>query len=187
MRLKETTKELLLYLAVAGMVAVATTSPYFLVNLAKRYLQERNLSPEKKRARNVAQALASAKRSKLIILREKDGKFIVELSERGKRMIRELDFENLKIPIPSKWDRKWRMVIFDIPEKNQGKFARHALTEKLHRLGFMQFQKSVWVHPYPCENEVKLVAENFEVSRFVHVVVAESISSDAELYSHFDL
>ena len=79
MRLQETTKELLLYLATAGLLMVVTTSPYFLVSLAKRYLEEQNLSPEKKRARNVAQALASAKRSRLIILNENGGKYTVEL------------------------------------------------------------------------------------------------------------
>ena len=187
MRLQETTKEILLYLATAGIIAVAATSPYFLVNLAKRYLEEQHLSPEKKRARNVAQALASAKRSRLVILKEKDGKFIVELSERGRRKVRELDFQDLKIPTPPTWDKKWRLVIFDIPETKKGRLARQALTEKLHLLGFVLLQKSVWAHPYPCENEVRLVAENFGVLRFVHIIVAESISDDARLHSRFSL
>jgi DNA-binding transcriptional regulator PaaX len=187
MRLQETTKGLLIFLATAGILAVAVTSPYFLINLAQRYLKERNIPPEKKRARNVAQALASAKRSKLIILREEDGKLIVELSERGRRKIKGLEFQDLKIPTPQKWDKKWRLVIFDIPETKKGKLARQALVEKLRLLGFILLQKSVWAHPYPCEKEVRLVAENFGVSRFIHIVVAESISNDAKLYSRFSL
>lgn len=187
MRLQETTKELLMFLATAGILAVAATSPYFLVNLAQRYLKECNISSEKKRARNVAQALASAKRSKLIILREEEEKLIVELSERGRRKVKELQFQSLKIPTPPKWDKKWRLVIFDIPETTTGKLARQALAEKLRLLGFVLLQKSVWAHPYPCENEVRLVTENFGVSRFVHIVVAESISNDAKLYSRFSL
>lgn len=166
---------------------MAVTSPYFLVNLAQRYLKECNIPPEKKRARKVAQALASAKRSKLIILREEEGKFIVELSERGRRKIKEVQFQSLKIPTPPEWDKKWRLVIFDIPETKRGKLARQALVEKLRILGFVFLQKSVWAHPYPCENEVRLVAENFGVSRFIHIVVAESISNDAKLHSRFSL
>jgi phenylacetic acid degradation operon negative regulatory protein len=45
----------------------------------------------------------------------------------------------------SAWDRKWRVVIFDIPEID--KKAREHLRQKLVSLGFGKLQKSVYVSP----------------------------------------
>ena len=45
-----------------------------------------------------------------------------------------------------KWDRKWRIVIFDIQEKQRKK--RDALRVKLKELGFGQWQKSVYISPH---------------------------------------
>lgn len=43
------------------------------------------------------------------------------------------------------WDKKWRVVIFDIEEKE--KRTRNALRQKLVSLGFGELQKSVYVTP----------------------------------------
>ncbi|MCL4382302.1 hypothetical protein M1545_00725 [Patescibacteria group bacterium] len=45
-----------------------------------------------------------------------------------------------------KWDGKWRMVIFDIPEISKTK--RDGLRRKLKELGFAQWQKSVYITPF---------------------------------------
>jgi DNA-binding transcriptional regulator PaaX len=48
--------------------------------------------------------------------------------------------EEVKLKKPEKWDKKWRIVIFDIPNKK--KPARNTLTEKLKKLGFYHLQKA---------------------------------------------
>jgi len=45
-----------------------------------------------------------------------------------------------------RWDKKWRIVIFDIEEKQ--KRTREALRYKLRELGFGMIQESVWISPY---------------------------------------
>ncbi len=186
-KLSETTQGILSYLAVAGVLAIAVTAPYALAGIARLYASAKKLSLEQTRVRRIAQALAAAKRSKLIIMSQKlDGKFLVELSEKGRRRLKEVDYENLQIPILKTWDQKWRIVIFDIPHTFR-KSIRNAFTIKLKRLGFSLLQKSVWVHAYPCENEIRFLAEALQVSRFVHIIVAESLTNDVKLYRHFQL
>ena len=186
-KLNETTHEILSYLAVAGILAIAVTAPYALVGIARLYASMKKLSPKQTQIRRIAQALAAAKRSKLIIISEKpEGKFLVELSEKGRRRLKEVDYENLRIPVLKTWDKKWRIVIFDIPHTFQNSI-RNAFTLKLKRLGFCLLQKSVWVHPYPCENEIRLLAELLGVSRCVHIIVAESLTNEVKLYRHFQL
>lgn len=74
------------------------------------------------------------------------------------------------------WDKKWRILIFDIPTKpkiyNQ---AREALRRKIKGLGFYQMQKSVWVYPYECEDEILFIAELFQVQKHIEIITAEKL------------
>lgn len=179
-------KDILLYLTAAGMVAIAATSPFFLVNLVKLFVKNKKYLKYEHDRHKIAKAFERLKRSRLIILKEAHGKFIVELTEKGKRKVKEIKLDDMIIEIPPRWDGKWRIVIFDIPEK-QHKRARNALREKLQKLGFYQLQKSVWAHPYPCEKEVQFLCELFSISRFVNIITADKIYNDIILRKFFNL
>ena len=49
----------------------------------------------------------------------------------------------LKIDKPKIWDKKWRIVVFDIPEKQRG--ARDSLRTYLKKLDFYELQKSIFI------------------------------------------
>lgn len=65
------------------------------------------------------------------------------------------------------WDRKWRIVIFDIPEDKR--YIRDRLRIKLKELGFGMIQKSVWISAYPFEDDVRdfLEAKNLEMEVYL--------------------
>ncbi|MFA6006659.1 MAG: hypothetical protein WC764_02965 [Candidatus Paceibacterota bacterium] len=100
-------------------------------------------------------------------------------SYRLKRMYNALTLNQEK-----KWDKKWRMVLFDIPEPL--KPARDALRTKLKKLGFKEFQKSVFVFPYPCEEEVNFVLNYHEISEYVYLLESR-IQPDNKLKEKFGL
>ena len=116
---------------------------------------------------------------------EKDGAVTIMISEKGKKMALRFHPEQMTIKKPAIWDKKLRIVIFDIPEKK--KAAREALRKKLRQLGFKEVQKSVWAYPYPCEDEIKFLAEFFEVSQHVRVLTVTDMSMDADIKIHFGL
>lgn len=51
------------------------------------------------------------------------------------------------------WDKKWRVVIFDIPEKERGK--RDVLRKKLISLGFGKLQESIYITPLDVLYDIK--------------------------------
>ena len=104
----------------------------------------------------------------------------------GKRVLDNWQLSSYQIKRPKKWDKKWRVIIFDIPER-KGRQARNAMRWKLQKMGFFQLQKSVWVFPYPCEKEVQLISEVFKINPFVNIVTAEKIYNDNNLMEHFRL
>ena len=183
---KDFTKDILFVIAAVGVVSIAATSPNFLLKIARYVIKNRKYLKNKYDEKKVAKAIQRLKNNRLIILTEEDGKFKVELAERGKRKVEEIRFEDMKIQVPRIWDGKWRIIIFDIPEK-QKKRARDALREKLQKLKFYQLQKSVWVCPYPCEKEIQFLCELFGINPFVNIIIADKIYNDIQLKKHFKL
>lgn len=51
------------------------------------------------------------------------------------------------------WDGYWRVVVYDIPEKD--KKLRVHLRSQLRYLGFKFLQRSVWVSPFAVENDLE--------------------------------
>ena len=116
---------------------------------------------------------------------EKNGKTIVKITKRGEKKLRAFDIELMEIKKPKRWDGKWRFVIFDIPIRfNKG---RDALRFHLIDLGFYQFQKSAWVYPYPCEDEIIFIADFFRVGKYVEVLTVENVLQEYKLKKYFDL
>src|SRR3990167_8188557 len=107
----------------------------------------------------------------------------LRITKKGKLRHTNNNFSNLTIPGKQKWDKKWRLVMYDIPEK-QGS-GRRALTGKLRNLGFFQLQKSVWVHPLPCRPTVEEVCTTYNVAKYVSYVEAINIDNDKVLIKRF--
>lgn len=99
------------------------------------------------------------------IRQNEDGNFV--LDERGReRLLLEslakIVFQNKKT------DGSSRLIIFDIPETKR--FARDTLREKLHEFECQQVQRSVYITPYVCENEIREIAKILGVSSHVRVL-----------------
>ncbi len=91
----------------------------------------------------------------------------------------------MRILKPRKWDGKWRIVGFDIPEKQ--KKAREALRYKLKELGFLQIQKSLFLYPYPCREEIEFIGEIFQINKCITFIEAISITNESYLKREFKI
>ena len=112
--------------------------------------------------RALQSAIRKLYQSKLIDYRENnDGTISMILTNDGKKKTIRYNLDSIKIKKPGHWDRLWRLVIFDIPEKKRQ--GRRALVEKLKELGFFSVQKSVFIHPFECKNEIDFITEIFNL------------------------
>lgn len=126
------------------------------------------------------------KHDRLLRFEEKaDGTILVTLNDKGKQRALCYNIDQLTIKKPTSWNGYWSIVLFDIPEKKRQ--IRDALRDKLRELGFHEWQKSVFIYPYPCRDEIDFIVEFFE-ARF-YVCYAEMIkpTNEAELKLHFGL
>jgi len=137
----------------------------------------------KKQIRNTINYL---RRQKLIeYIADKDGKTIVKITKKGETRLKAFDIDLIEIKKPKKWDRKWRLVMFDIPMRFTK--GREALRYHLKKLNFFQFQKSAWIYPYPCEDEIIFIADFFGLGKHVEILTVESILRDKKVKKYFHL
>lgn len=187
-RYGETIKNILLILAATGIITVAATSPYFFINIAKTIIKSKKYNKKNDtNEKSLVRSLSGLNKNKIIILKNYENKFTVELTEKGRKVVNEILFDKMAIEKQKIWDKKWRIVIFDIPEEKLGKCMRNSIRLKLQLIGFYQLQKSVWVYPYPCEKEVQLICEIYESNPYVNIITAEKIYNDDLLIKYFKL
>jgi DNA-binding transcriptional regulator PaaX len=85
----------------------------------------------------------------------------------------------------SRWDGKWRIVLFDVPDEQ--KSARDAFATGLKRAGFVRLQKSVFISPYPCEEELRAYAEYLGLLENVDIALVERITREEDFKEQFGL
>jgi DNA-binding transcriptional regulator PaaX len=139
----------------------------------------------KKDRRMFNNAMYRMRSQKMVKVYYKDGEEVIEITEKGKRRLLKYEFDEMKIKIPKKWDGLWRIVIFDIPEKR--KKARNAINMKLKELGFYPIQKSTFIFPYECRNEVDFVAEHFFARKYINYIVAKEVDGSDKLKKSFKI
>lgn len=120
--------------------------------------------PELKKS-SLSQALKRLREKGLIDF-VSDDKLAYKLTDKGKQ---KAVWESIKIS-DEDWDGKWRLVIFDIPEKRRQ--ARNLLRNSLKKWGFTPWQQSLWVTKKNCTKPLREFIKNAGIEDWV--IVAES-------------
>lgn len=166
----ELAKEILKGLALGGLIVASFALPnlpqvfsFFGVKNAK----------DRYRIKRTVQYLEN---QKLIDFYERGDDQIMEITEKGEKRILKYKFDEMRIIRPKKWDDYWRIITFDIPERY--KRARSALTRKLKEMEIYPLQKSVFVCPFECKDEIDFIGEFFNVRKFIYYFTTKDLDDD---------
>jgi len=171
-----------LLLVEGGLILGLTKRPDKYFKVVKKISKEW----QKINERSLRTAIQKLYQSKLIDFKEKsDGTVSMTLTDNGKKKIIQFNLDLIEIKKPKQWDRLWRLVIFDIPEEERR--GRNALAAKLKELGFYPLQKSVFIHPYECKNEVDFIVELFNLRPYVRLFTIKETDIELDLRSKFNL
>lgn len=99
-----------------------------------------------------------------------EGRVLVKLTDKGKNHV--AIEKALKI---DKWDGKFRVVIFDIPEKNRK--VRDVLRRRLKEWGFKYLQKSLWVSKKDIAEPMREFIKELGMEKWVNILVCTDIGS----------
>lgn len=135
----------------------------------------------------ITQALLRLERNGLIHITGEGRKREIHLTQQGEEKIDALYAGAYVIPLPVRWDGRWRIVMFDVPEKR--KKVRDTLRMLLRGAGFIHFQDSAWIQPYPCDELVTLLRSHLGSGKgeIRYLAVSFVDESDYAFRKHFDL
>lgn len=110
-----------------------------------------------------------------LILKEDDaGKILLQITGDGKKL--------LSRSLPER-DGVWKLVIFDIPEKQ--KYVRTVLRAKLKALHFKKWQNSIWISPYALDEEIEAEFKELSKKFFVRLIKTTDINNTQDLEKLF--
>src|SRR3989338_683821 len=166
----------ILVLLLGGLSLSLTTNPKYLFrtlnNIAKDWKEIDR--------RALHRAIKKLYQSKLLDAKDnEDGTTSIVLTKEGKKRALLYHIDTVKIPEMKKWDKQWRIVMFDIPERF--KKSRDALALTLKRMEFYRLQKSVFVHPFECENEIDFIIEFWNVRSYVRTMMASHLDNELHI------
>lgn len=169
-------KAVITTIATAGVIAVALVAPNVIGAMGRLGLI--NKAQKKQTAQNSFTKLVA--RGYIGI---EDGK--ARLTQKGEKLAALMGEGRLKPKKPKKWDHKWRVLIFDIPERR--KKTREQVRRTVSTLGFKHLQDSVWVYPYDCEDLIVLLKADFKIGKDLLYMIVDKIEYDGRLRDYFGL
>jgi len=176
----EITKIILKTLLVGVVVVGAAVIAPGIGPVLKMFMPGKNYDRKK-----FSRAFKNLEEQKMVSVSYKGKEAIISITEKGRGRTLKYNFEEIKLNKPKKWDGKWRIIIFDIP--NRKKHQRDMFRMKLKNLGFTMIQKSTFVCPYPAKNEVDFIGEYLMIRKYITYILADKIEGSKNLYTKYEL
>ncbi len=112
----------------------------------------------------------------LIEVKETEKGENILITPKGEKKVLEIELKLLtqKSEFPLRKDKRWIMVMFDIPEKERRK--RDLLRSILKSLKFKEFQKSVWICPYDVMDLLERYLKFYALKKFTKIFLIKEIS-----------
>lgn len=173
----DVTKTILALIKASGVLAAALVAPNTLQAFSKA-----GIIPHKKQKGVIARARdILIKNGHLKI----NAKGFLALTKKGETKLEAYSLADYKLLIPRIWDKRWRMLIFDVPEYR--KTLRDKIRRTLISIGFLRVQDSVWIFPYDCEELVALLKADFKIGKDLLYLIVDKIENDHEFRDWFSL
>ncbi len=109
---------------------------------------------------------------------------VARLTKEGEKALARMVLRTPQVKT-KRWDKRWRIVIYDIKEKRRG--TRILLRRTLETFGFCRLQHSVWLYPHDCEEVIMLLKAHFKIGQEVLYMIVEKIENDQKYREYFNL
>lgn len=177
-------KTILGAIGVAGIVGVGLAVPgAFQIAKLFQFYNKKTLRRYQTPA-YIRKTVKTLERQGLVRVLTKKGGAKVFITGKGEQELLKYQLQEKRLH-HERWDKKWRIIIFDIEEKRRA--ARDGVRNNMESFGFVKLQDSVWVYPFECEEVVTLLKTHYKVGRQLVYIVAGDIENDEWLRKKFHL
>jgi len=185
-KINPTVKEILVLLASGLFISAAILAPGLPLAI-KPFIDLKKENDYKKwkqfNQTRLKQVLKRLKNQKIIEITPSEHGDVIQITEKGKKKNLNFSLEDLRLQ--KKWDGKWRLIIYDIAKEK--KKERDYLREILKRLKCFQLQKSVYITPYCCEDEIEYIRQLLGIGQEVKILKVTSLENEKPYREYFGL
>ena len=114
-----------------------------------------------------------------------DSEKVYKITLKGKDRLKAHQVAEDAFTIPERWDGRWYLITFDVPEAK--KVMRNQLILTLKRHGFVNYAKGLWLCPY---NPAKLVAslrKQLGLKSEIKLIIAQTIDGENKYRKYWKL
>ena len=104
----------------------------------------------------------------------------LQLTDKAKQRLKQRSA--YEITPTERWDKRWRVIIYDIPEKH--KASRDKLTHFLRLSGCYQLQRSTWITPFACRDVIETICAKLHVDEYISYFEALNLDNEQALLDH---
>lgn len=143
-----------------------------------------NRSP---RAR-IKDTLAILSRQGSLVQGRIDTERVYKITSRGKSQIERFSLRRLPLTAEvthANWNGRWFFVTYQIPESH--KISRNQFLIELKRLGFLRFSSALWIYPYDVSPQIRKIARHLDITKYIDVLRADTISQPVVWKHRFKL
>lgn len=142
--------------------------------------------PKGRHERNrIWKAIKYLEQKNRIRIEERDTGQYAYLTSVGKLKLNEDAIWDMTVKKPYRWDHKWRLVMFDLPARHNK--VRNEFRLKIEDLGFKLYQRSVFIYPYECHEEIHAIARWYGIDACIRYIVATEVHDMRRFVKIFDL
>lgn len=113
-----------------------------------------------------------------------DGEMVFRLSEKGKGKVFKYKLAEMSLK-RDYWDGKWRLIIYDIPKSSKNR--AEAFRRLLKKMDFLQLQKSVYLTPYKCKEEIEFLKTIYGINDYVTLLTISGIENEQSYKKYFGI
>lgn len=111
-----------------------------------------------------------------------NGKVLIQLTKKGRKKLLEYELSNLILENPPLWDKKWRLIIYDVEKER--KLVADIFRRFLKKMQFLKLQKSVYLTPYPCQDQINFLREYYHLGNEVLYLEIQKLENE-EVYKDY--
>lgn len=130
------------------------------------------------------QILKRMHKSKYVEIKEQNGIPIVKLAERGRSKLLKYDIEQMQLD-ESKLDGYWRLIVYDV--KTTKRQNSEAFRRTISKLKLLKLQKSVYLTPFKCEDEIEYLRQVFNIGSEVIILKVKNLENEGPYRKYFGI
>ena len=185
------TKEVLILLGAGTFLAASIIFPGLpmvakpFINAAKEANRNKSQKEWEKfnlwRLRQVVKRMQS---SKLVEIKEEKSIPIIKITQKGKQKLLRYKIDEMALD-ESSWDGKWRLIIYDVA--NTKRAHSEMFRTMLNKLKFLKLQRSVYLTPFKCEDEIEYLRLLFGIGNEVQILKVGSLENEMAYRRYFGI